>query len=163
MGNHQHLTAVLLQHVAQLHLQRVAQVCIESRKGLVQHQHTRLIDQNAGQRDTLLLSARQLRGLALLQSVQLHQLQHVPKAAFLFRTVLFAVQAADNVLPYRHVGEERVILEEIADTAALRRKVDALFGIEEHHTVQLYMAAVGFFYAGNALERQALAAAGGAK
>ena len=52
-------------------------------------------------------------------------------------------------------------MEEIAHLPLLGRKIDALFVVKQHPAVQLNMPPVRGLHAGNALERQALPAAGG--
>ena len=161
VGHHQHFPAVCLQHVAQLDLQRITQVCVQGRKRLVQHQQTRFADQNAGQGGALLLPAGELGRFVVLESVQLHQPDDLRKPLFLLIPVLFPVQAAEDVLPHGHVREERIVLKQVADLPFLGRQVDVLFGVEQHRAVQLNMPPVRPFDAGNAFEGKALAAARG--
>ena len=152
-----------LQHVAQLDLQGVAQMGVQCRERLVQHQHARFIDQDPCQGNALLLAAGELRRPMVLQAFQLHQLQHLPELPLLLLPVLFPVQAAEDVLPHRHVREQGVVLEEIAHLPLLGWEIDVLFRVKEHHAVQLDMAAVRFFDPRDAFEREALAAAGSAQ
>ena len=159
--HHQHLAPEALQHIPQLDLQRVAQVGVQRRERLVQHQHPRLVHKDPCQGDALLLAAGELGRTMVFQSFQLHQLQHLRELLRLLRPVLFPVQAAEDILPHRHVREECVVLEQIADLPLLGREVDVLLGIIEHYAVQFDMPAVRFLDPGDALERKALAAAGG--
>ncbi len=60
---------------AQPAAQLLAYLGIERAERLVEQQHARLHRQGAGQRDALTLAARELRGIAVGQPVELHQLQ----------------------------------------------------------------------------------------
>ena len=73
----------------------------------------------------------------------------------------FVLYPHGNVLGHRHVGEEGVILEEIAYFPLLRGQVNATLRVEEYLIIQHNAAPVGFFDPGDALEGEALAAAGG--
>ena len=158
--HHQHLVSEALQHVAQLDFQRVAQMGIQGRERLVQHQQPRLVDHDPRQGDALLLAAGELGRLVIFQPFQLHQFQHFFELSLLFRPVFFPMQAAEDILPHRHVRKQGIVLEEIADLPLLRREIDMPFGVIEHRTVQLNMAAVRLFDSRDALERKTLAAAG---
>ena len=73
----------------------------------------------------------------------------------------FVLYPHGNVLGHRHVGEEGVILEEIAYFPLLRGQVNATLRVEEYLIIQHNAAPVGFFDPGDALEGEALAAARG--
>ena len=66
-----------------------------------------------------------------------------------------------DVLGYGHVGEQGVLLEQIADPPGLGRQVDACRLVEEDPAVQHDPALIGAQDAGDALEGHAFAAAGG--
>ena len=100
--------------------------------------------------------------MLLLQSLQTEHSDLFRQQRPLFRLCALA-DAAEDVLLDGHVGKERVLLEEIADPALLRREVDLFFAVKEHAAVQHDAPAVGCDDAGDALERHALAAAGRAE
>lgn len=58
MANHQHIARVPAEYLAHLELQLFFQIIIKRRKWFIQHDHIRLIDENARQRHTLLLIRR---------------------------------------------------------------------------------------------------------
>ena len=66
-----------------------------------------------------------------------------------------------NILAYRHVGEEGVTLEKIAHLPFLGRQIDSGSAVKEGCAVQHDAALIGRQDAGNALQRDRLAAAGG--
>ena len=136
---------------------------VESGKRLIQQKQLRVADQNARQSYTLLLTAGELAWFVLLQTFQLHQPEHITEAAFLLTAVFHPAQAAENVLPHRHVGEERIVLEEISDPTPLRWKIDSASGVKQNPAIQLDMAAVRALNTGDAFEGHALAAARGAQ
>ena len=163
MRHHQHLAPEALEQIAHFDLQRVAQMSVQGGEGLVQQQELRIVDQDARQGDALLLPAGQLGGFSLLQPLQPHHAQHLPQPLLLHGAVLFPVQTAEDVLRHRHVGKKRVVLEQIAHAALLRRQVDPRLRIEKHTPVERDAPLVRLLDAGDALERHALAAAGGAE
>ena len=148
------------EQVGELQLEVPLEVAVERGEGFVEQDRLRLGAEDAGERDALLLSAGELRGMLFLQALQ-------PEHADLFRSqrALFRpaprANAAENVLLNGHVGKKCILLEEIADPTLLRREVGPLFAVEEHAAVEHDPAAVGRHDAGDALERHALAAAGG--
>ncbi len=78
-----------------------------------------------------------------------------------FRSVLLPVEAAQNVLPHRHIGKQGVILEQIPHPPLLRRQVDPFFRIKQRLPVQHDGSPVRPFDARDALQGHAFAAAGG--
>jgi hypothetical protein len=60
---------------AQPAAQFLAHLGVERAEGLVEQQHARLDRQRAGQRDALALAAGQLRGEAVGQPVELHEVE----------------------------------------------------------------------------------------
>ena len=71
--------------------------------------------------------------------------------------------AAKYVLPHGHIGKKRIVLEHISDPALLRRKIYALFAVEQNGSVKLDASFIRLFDSGYAFERHALAAAGRAE
>ena len=113
-------------------------------------------------RAALLLAAGELRGILFLQSFQTEAAQAVLylPAAFGLRT---GANAAEDILHDGHVRKQRILLKEVPDPPLLRGQVDARFAVKERLAVQHDAAAVRCHDPGDALERDALAAAGGAE
>src|SRR5690606_6993495 len=76
--------------------------------------------ESTGKRDALPLSARQLVGVAVAESLEAHQLEQILHALHALRP-LHAVQPVGDVARYREVREERVVLEDETDAALLGR------------------------------------------
>ena len=148
------------EQVGELQLKVPLEVAVERGEGLVEQDRLRLGAEDAGERDALLLSAGELRGMLFLQALQPEHVDLFRSQRALFRPASLA-DAAENVLLNGHVGKKSILLEEIADPTLLRREVGPLFAVKEHTAVEHDPAAVGRHDAGDALERHALAAAGG--
>ena len=161
VGHQQHVMAKVRQQPAQFHLQLVPQVAVQRRKRLIQQQQFGFVHQNPRQRRTLLLPAGQLVRTAVFQPFQLEQRQHAAHLLFPAGLVRFPAQAAQDVLPHRHVGEQCVILKQIAHLPLLGRQVNFFVGIKQRHAVQHDAALVRRFHTGDAFQGQAFAAAGG--
>ena len=151
--------AVALEYGLHLHEQLLAQVAVEGREGLVEHQELRPVHKYPRERDALLLPAGELRGIMVFKPRELHELQVFGENPLARGPVLFVFEPAEDVLPHGHVREERVVLEEIAHAPLLRPEVHALFAVEERDAVELYMPGVRPLDARDAAERHALAAA----
>ena len=76
-------------------------------------------------------------------------------------TAILAADGAGDVLPDGHVGEEGVLLKEVAYVPLLRRQVDAGGAVEQDAPVQYDAPFVRPQYAGDALERHGFSTAGG--
>ena len=85
------------------------------------------------------------------------------KPCFLFCLILYMPHAAQYVLPHCHVRKQSIVLEHVSHAALLRRKIYALFAVEQNGSVKLDAPFIRLFYAGYAFERHALAAAGRAE
>ncbi len=90
--------------IAQLDLHLLTQLQIERAERLVEQQHLRLVDQRPSQRHALLLSARELRRPPILESAQLHEIQHFPGT----RRSLGETHPA-HARPVRHVLQHTVM------------------------------------------------------
>ena len=99
----------------------------------------------------------------LFQPLKAHHGYHIVRLFYPLSFIRLVPEAAEYVLPERHIGKQGVILKKITHPALLGMKVYALSAVVEYHAVQLYVSAVRPFYACDALERHALAAAGGAQ
>ena len=69
--------ADLLLHVDELDLHLLAQLGVERRQRLVEQQHRRMRDERAGDRDALLLAARELVRIALAEAREPHVLERL--------------------------------------------------------------------------------------
>ena len=110
----------------------------------------------------MLLAAGKLRGLAVHQFRNLHQLRGLlgPGKHLLPGKLLVSLQVLQgeqDVLQYRQVGIEGVILKHHAHAPVLRRQVGHVVFAEEH------LALGGSLQAADHVQRGALAAAGGAQ
>ena len=110
--------------VTQLHLHVLTQALVERAERLVHEQYRRLEDDRARQRHPLLLAARELARIAVGETVQPHQPQRAPHA--LDDVGLRGaphLQRVGDVLEHGEMREERVLLEDDADVAAVGRPV----------------------------------------
>ena len=163
MRHHQHLAAEAGEQIAQLDLQRVAQMPVQRGKGLVKKKQLRIADQDARERHALLLPAGELMRPVLFQPPKLHQPDHIPCPALTLGAVFYAAKPAEDILLHRHIGEKRVVLKQVAHAPLLRGQVDLLLRIEQHPPVELDMTLVRLLDPGDAFERHAFAAARGAQ
>ena len=150
------------QKVGKLQLQIPFEKSIERRERLVQQNSLRSGAEDARQRDALLLTARELRGqlpFETLQTEQADRLRQLP----LFLGACSGADAAEDILLGGHGGEQRILLEQIADAAFLGRKINVRLVVEQCFAVEDDLPAVGPFDACDAFERHALAAAGRAE
>jgi hypothetical protein len=106
----------------QLHPQGAADLRVERPERLVEQQHRGPENQRPGERDALLLPARELVRPALRVVAQLDQRQRLlrPPLALLTRHLLVA-HAEGDVVEHVQVGEEGVALEDRVDVAAVGR------------------------------------------
>ena len=116
--------ADLLLDPLELDLQLLAQAQVERAERLVEEQRTRAVDERAGERDALLLTARELRRLALGQVAELDELQRVVRALGDLGLVdLLALEPERDVLQDGQMREQRVGLEDGVDVALVRRVI----------------------------------------
>ncbi len=124
MGDEDEGDADLALDALQLDLHLLAQLEVERAERLVEQQDLRVVHERTGQRDALLLAARQLRRPPLLVSGQLDELEHERHlVANLVRRRAAAAQAERDVLEHAEVREERVALEDGVRRPLERRKV----------------------------------------
>jgi hypothetical protein len=99
-----------------------AQEGVERRQRLVEQQHLGLGDQGAGERDALLLPARQFSGLALRQRAERHPFEQFLRLALALGLAdAFHLEAEGDVVERAQVREQRIALEHHRG-AALRRR-----------------------------------------
>ena len=110
-------------HELELHL--LAELEVERAERFVEQEHGRLVDQRAGERDPLLLAARELGGPALVVAVELHEVEvALDPVADLGLRDLLAPQTERDVVGDGQVREQRVRLEDGVDVALERRDAD---------------------------------------
>ena len=110
--------------VLDLVLHLLAQLLVERAERLVHQHELGLEDQRAGDRDPLLLAARELGRPAVAEGVELDHLERpahpVPDLGF---GELPDRERKGQVLANRHVREQGIVLEHHADPALVRRHV----------------------------------------
>ncbi|MNT02284.1 hypothetical protein D3C72_1367750 [compost metagenome] len=144
--------------LADLLAQAAADAGIQRRERLVQQQDPRPYHQSAGQRHPLALTAGELPRIAALEAGQLHQRQRLLHAGRQLTPRLgLHLEAEGDVVPHRHVGEERIALEHHADAPLLGRLPgDVLTG-------HPHLTAIHRSEPGQRPQQGGLAAAGGAE
>ncbi len=117
----------------QLELELLAQLDVKSTERLVEEECRGTIDERARQRDSLLLSTRELRRTALLVSLELDHPEHlVHSGTLLVLPELLQLEAERNVVVDRHVREERVVLEDHVHVPPVRRHVRDVVPAEQN-------------------------------
>ncbi|MNQ83025.1 hypothetical protein D3C85_980950 [compost metagenome] len=121
----------------QLFAHGLAQLEVQRRKRFVEQQDLGMRRQCTSEGDTLLLTARQLRRLAVGKALHLHQGEHLAHPFGHLRFVQdFAhrvgLKAEGQVLGDGHVREQRVMLEHRVDRALEGRAVGDVFAVEQN-------------------------------
>ena len=134
-----------------------AQVGIEVGERLVEQQDIGLGCERAGERDTLLLSARELRGVAFGLCGELggHE-QRLRATALLGLRQRLHLQSVRDVFAHRHVRPDRVALEDHAHVAPFGRN-DCL-GRRYDRAADANLAVIGLGQAGDHAQGRGLAA-----
>src|SRR5262249_47040134 len=116
-----HGDADLAVNALELDLHLLAQVLVQGPEGLVEQKHIRVEDEATGERDTLLLTAGQLARVFVGEGPQADEVEDRAHALGLPRARKPAhAQRESDVALDRHVGEQRVALEDDADVALVR-------------------------------------------
>ena len=118
---------------------------IHGGKRLIKKNHLRLIGHNPGQGHPLLLAARELSRVPLLQTRETEALNHFPRpSANRLRRERgrppashclsgpFSFKACHDIFFHRHIGEEGIILKEIAHAPGLGALIDFQGGIKQY-------------------------------
>jgi hypothetical protein len=116
----------------ELELHRLPQLQVQCGQGLVEQQCARPVDQRAGEGNPLLLTAGKLPRPARRLLVQLHQFEHrVDPLGELALVHALATQTESDIVEDRHVGEQRVGLEDHVHVAVVRRHPDHVPAVKQ--------------------------------
>ena len=122
----------LLLYAAYLRAHVQAQLRVEVRERLVHEQDLRAHDEDARERDALLLAARELVRVTMLRALEADHLERLGDLARHGRAALRAhLQPVADVVAYRHVREERVVLEDEAYLALVDHDVRHVLTVDE--------------------------------
>ncbi|MEI2706528.1 MAG: hypothetical protein V9E89_15040 [Ilumatobacteraceae bacterium] len=142
----------------QLDLHLLAQLEIQRPERLVEQQHLGVVHQRPGQGDTLALPAAQLRGLAVAEPAEAHDVEHLGGApAALGPGHSLDPQPVLHVALHRHVREQGVVLEHRVHVAVVGRHTGHVLSLQQHG------AGGGQFEAGDHPQHRGLAASGWAE
>ena len=118
--------------VADLRAHLLPQLRVEIGQGLVHQAHRRFGDDRAAERDALLLSAGELRRLALEQAVETEELGGaLQPSRDIGRGDLAHLESEHDVLGHGQVREQRVALEHHRDVAPRRRKAGHVAPVDQ--------------------------------
>ena len=138
--------------------QVLADACVERAERLVEQEHLGLDRKRSRESHALALSARQLRGVVVGPAGDLDEVEQLVHAfADLGPRPLPDLQPEGDVLANGHVLERRVVLEDEADAALLRRLA------RDVHAVELYGSGLRLLEPGDDAQERRLAAAAGAE
>ena len=159
VGDPQDGAGELLQSLRQFHFQLILQIAVQGREGFVQQDGFRFRRQDAGQGCPLLLTAGDLAGTLVR-----HLIQPELTKFFLCHGLppLLVPHCRGDVLAHSHIGEQGILLEQVAYISLLGRQIDVCGAVEQGHAVQHDLAVIRRQDTGNAPQRDGLAAAGGA-
>src|SRR4030095_1833036 len=116
-----HRNADLAVDALELDLHLLAQVLVQRAEWLIEQEHIRVEDEAPRERDTLLLAPPLLARVFVGVGAQPDQIEDLAHALALLRARKRAhAQGESDVALDRHVGEQRVVLEDDADVALVR-------------------------------------------
>src|SRR5262245_1966010 len=116
-----HRNADLAVDALELDLHLLAQVLVEGAERLIEQEHVRVEDEAAREGNALLLAAGQLARMLVGEGPQADQVKDLAHALGLARARKPAhAQWKGHVALDRHVGEQRVVLEDDTDVALVR-------------------------------------------
>ncbi len=124
---------------AQPTAQILAHFGVECAEGFVEQKQFGFDREGAGQRDTLALATGKLSGIAVCDSLELHQseqLFHAPRN-FGPRRPLGArphFQPESDVSRHRHMPEQRIVLEDESRPAVAGRYPEPILAFERHRS-----------------------------
>ena len=126
------VTWTIVVELAQPLAQLGAYACIERAERLVEQEHLRLGRERAREPHPLALPAGELRGIAVAEALELHEVEQLVHAfADLGLRPFSHLQAERDVVANGHVLERGVVLEDEADVALLRRERRGVLAREE--------------------------------
>jgi hypothetical protein len=130
-GDAEHLVDLL-----QLDLHMLAQLFIERAEGLIHQNEGRLKHQRPGKRDALLLAARELGWLAVLELLQPHHFEgaHDARPDVGLRHLSHGQREGD-IVRHAHMRKQRVVLEHHADISFVGRQAVDRFAVERNHAL----------------------------
>ncbi len=136
MGDEQGGVARAVVDVAQPAAEVAPHLGVERAERLVEQQHPGLDGERPGERDPLALAARELRGIALAEAVESHEVEQVPHSAvdLARRRPLAArpyTQPIGDVVGHGHVTKQGVVLEHEADATAAHRNARGVLVAEQ--------------------------------
>ena len=141
-------------HVLELELHFLAHLEIQRAQGLVEEQDLGLVDQRAGDGDTLLLAAGERAHAPLFEAFQIHQVQDSSDLALDHVLGRFLLPEAErDIVVDIHVREQRVPLEDRVDRPLIGRQVLDRFAVQQDLSFRRHRKA------GDHAERRRLAAA----
>ena len=133
MGHQHGHPLIVPQKLQKFQAQPLPQVGVHGGEGLVQEHRLRLVGHDSGQGRPLLLPAGELGRIPFLQASEAKPLRHLPGApADLPPGKPPGLQAGPDIFLHRHVGEEGVILKQVAHPPGLGAHIDPGSGVVEH-------------------------------
>ena len=159
----EHGAVAYIEQVEHVLLECALKIGIECAHGLVEHKDARMRRHHACKRHTLLLPAREARGVAVGKISQTKDAQIALGELFARGGVARVLYTGAHVISHRHVGKQLIVLEQQGTLALLGRQVDTSRRVKEGDAVDDDLALVGRLHAGNATQGAALATTRGAQ
>ncbi|MGY3368949.1 hypothetical protein ACVWZL_006074 [Bradyrhizobium sp. GM2.4] len=133
-----------------------AQLLVQRCERLIEQKELRASRQCTRQRHALALSPGELVGLALLESVELHQRNHLRHTrGDVCARHTGALQAEGDVVAHRQVRKQRVVLEHHVDRPLMRQRLRDVLAAEQNAPL------IRRFETGEHAQKRGLAAAAG--
>ena len=121
----------------QLELHGLAELEVQRAERLVEQQGARIVHESPRERDPLLLTTGELRGLPLGEVTEADDVEQVgdPGLDLCLRDLL-GLEPEGDVVPDRHVGKQGVRLEDRVDVALVRRDLRDVVALEADLTLR---------------------------
>ena len=158
MGHPEDGAGEIVHDSGKFQLQLVLEVAVQGREGLVQEDHLGVRQEDPGQGAALLLATGDLPGPEVRHGFQPEAAEGVLHQGV---PVRLATEDGQEVPPDGPIGEEGVLLEEVARPALLGREDDPGGAVKEDPAIQGDAALVRPEDTGDTAEGHTLAAAGG--
>ena len=159
----EHGAVAYIEQVEHVLFEGALKIGIECAHGLVEHKNARMRRHHARKRHTLLLTARESRGIAVGKIGQSKDTQVALGKLLARRGVARILYAGTYVIGHCHIREQLIVLEQQGAFSLLGRQVDARPRVKKGHAVDDDLALVGRLHTGNAAQRAALATTRGAQ